>query len=231
MGRNFWSLLSLLTLVVGTFCYVMLIFNDQNIVENLQYTEYYKAGAAVGTALTVFFLVYLTATTTQKTTGVKTVILTILVIGLIVEAVLMMLPTEDENVDYAKYGIITFNFLYRSYYILSYIQEPWAEITFDTINSGIKSVTPSAVGPSFGPKGDDPVSAFKSKWRDIKDQVKLKYPQDLPLNNTEAEKVIQAAIGSNDLSKGKLSEALAALKTKSGESVAGISVGGRRKHR
>lgn len=230
MGRNFWSLLSLLTLVVGTFCYVMLIFNDQKIVENLQYTEYYKAGAAVGTALTVFFLVYLTATTSQKTTGVKTVILTILVIGLIVEAVLMMLPIEDENVDYAKYGIITFNFLYRTYYILSYIQEPWAEITFDTINTGIKAVTPSAVAPSSGPKGDDVGKAFKDKWVEIRGQARAKYGAE-NLSEGEANSIINKAIFAGDLNKSKYSEALAALKTKSGEAVAGISVGGRRKHR
>lgn len=223
LGRNFWSLLSLLTLVVGTFCYVMLIFDDKKVVEKLEYKEYYKAGAAVGTALTVFFLVFLTATTVQKSSGVKAVIITILVIGLIVEAVLLLLPLHDENTDYARYGVLTFNFLYRTYYILSYIQEPWAELTFDTINTGISAVTPSGTGSA---KLDDSAKAFKEKWYEIRGQARAKYGD---LNEGEANRIINTAANAGDLGKGKYTEALAALKTKSGEAVTGISVGGRRR--
>ena len=70
-GKNFWSLIALLLLGVGTFCYVILIFQEKNIVQNLEWEEYYKAGAATATSFVVLILLYLTATSPGRTTGTK----------------------------------------------------------------------------------------------------------------------------------------------------------------
>ena len=227
-GRNFWSLLALIGIIVGTFCYVILIFQDQKIIENLEYEQYYKAGAATGISLAVLFLLFLTATSPQKTTGVKMVIMLLLIVGLLLEIIIMLVPIEDPNASYAKYAIITFNFLYRSYYVLSYIQEPWAQIAFGTMDDGLKAITPTAPSTKPAATSDDAGKAFKEKWYEIRSQARAKYGAE-NLIEADANGLINKAVNAGELNKSKYSEALAALKTKSGEAVTGIPVGGRRR--
>lgn len=236
MNRNILSLIALLFLVVGTFSIVMIVFEEKNIISQLEYIEYYKIGGALANAVMVMFLVYLTATSMQKSFGYKTVIVFILLMGLIAELVMVNIHMDMDYYDYGKYALIVFNFLFRSYHLIGYIQEPWAEVTFQAMNKGIKTVTAPITGtatsaPAATPE-DPKKTAFLTKWKEYKDAVKLKYPGDLEYGNTDTIK--NQAVASGDFTSAKLSELASGLKRKSGEAIVGIDVptmGGRRRHR
>lgn len=233
VNRNIISLTALLFLVVGTFSIVMVIFSEKDIISQLEYIEYYQIGGALANAVLVIFLVYLTATSTQKSLGYKTVITFILIIGLVSELVMVNVDIRAEYSDYGKYALVVFNFLFRSYHLIGYIQEPWAELTFEAVNKGIKTVTGPITSSAPAASSEDPKkSAFISKWNDYKNAVKLKYPGDIEYGNTDSIK--NQAISSGDFTSAKLSELASGLKRKSGEAIAGIDVptmGGRRRHR
>lgn len=228
--KNILSLFSLLILVVGTFSTVMIILSDNRVVQELWGQDYYKIGSALAGALVVLILVYLTASSTEKSLTYKTLIISVLIIGLIAEVIMSFVSMNLEYEEQAKYALIVFNFLYRAYYLIGYVQEPWAEMALKTVDGAINTVTNPVSSSS---SGDDPAKAFRARWIQIKDEAKSKYPGDV--DNNAGERIIQSAIGSGDMTRAKLTEAAGALKVKStGEAITGLtipSMGGRRKVR
>jgi hypothetical protein len=228
--KNVLSLISLLILSIGTFSTVMIILSDNNVVQQLWGQDYYKMGSALAGALVVIILIYLTATSLEKSITYKTIIISVLIIGLIAEIIMNFVSLGLEYEEESKYALVVFNFLYRAYYLISYVQEPWAEMTLETVNKGIKTVTSPLTTSSAPASTDDSSKAFKDKWVEIRAQARSKYGAD-NLIESEANGIINRAASAGTFDKGKYSEALAALKTKSGEAVTGIPIGGRRKVR
>jgi hypothetical protein len=226
--KNVLSLISLLILVVGTFSTVMVILSDNNVVQQLWGEDYYKIGSALAGALSVIILIYLTATSSEKSITYKTIIISVLIIGLITEIIMNFVSLDLEYEELARYAVVAFNFLYRAYYLIGYVQEPWAEMTLETVNRGIKTVTSPLTTSSAST--EDSSKAFKEKWYEIRSAARSKYGAD-NLIEFEANGIINRAATAGTFDKGKYSEALAALKTKSGEAITGITVGGRRKVR
>jgi len=226
--KNVLSLFSLLVLVTGTFATVMTILSDNKIVYELWGEEYYKIASALAGALVVLILIYLTVSSTEKSITYKTIIITVLLVGLIAEVIMSFVSMNLEYEEPAKYALIVFNFLYRAYYLIGYVQEPWAEMALKSVDGAISTVTNPTASSS-----DDPVSNFKSKWREIKDAAKAKYPNDV--ENLPGEKIIQSAINAGEMNRSKLVEAAGTLKVRStGEAITGLtipSMGGRRKVR
>lgn len=230
--KNVLSLIALLILVVGTFSTVMIVLADKRVVQQLWGLDYYKVGSALGEAVAVLILIYLTVTSVEKSISYKILIISVLLIGLVAEIIMNNVKLNLENEEYGRYAVIVFNFLYRSYYLIGYIQEPWAELTFQTVNKGIKSVTAPITGTSSSSTSSNLESTFRNKFREYKTAVKGKYSEGY--DNTEAEKIINAAVADNEMTNAKLAEAAAALKTKSGETITGISIptlSGGKRHR
>lgn len=232
-SRNFLSLLALTILAVSTFCTVILIFNQENVVMKLEYLEFYRIGSAVGATAVVFLLIYLTAVS-SKPSAYKMFIMFLLMAGLIAEIVLMNVPLDLENISYGKYALVAFNFLYRTYSILEYIQEPWAELTFETINSGIQNVMPgdSSSSSSSAPVTDG--SGFKAKWSTVAAQAKAKVGENFngSLKGQGDQAVSKIISDGGPFTKGKLEElASQYLKNKDGSTIAGLDIpaGGRRR--
>ncbi len=229
--KNVLSLISLLILVVGTFSTVMVILSDNNVVQQLWGEDYYKIGSALAGALSVIILIYLTATSSEKSITYKTIIISVLIIGLITEIIMNFVSLDLEYEELARYAVVAFNFLYRAYYLIGYVQEPWAEMTLETVNRGIKTVTSPLTSSSAST--DDPVANFKAKWNEIKKQAYDKHPKDV--DTSAGESVYQKALNSGDTNRSKLTELAGLLKVKStGESITGLTVpsmGGRRKVR
>lgn len=233
--KNFLSLLALVILVIGTFCTVMVIFSDEHIVTELYGQQYYLIGQAVSATLVVFLLLYLTATSTAKASAYKVFIMFILLTGLIAEIILMNMRIDAANVSYGKYVLISFNFLYRAYCILEYIQEPWAELTFEGINSGIKSVVPTETTSSDTTSSSSSATdgaAFKAKWGLIATQAKTKAGDNF--NGTlraEGEKAVSQVVkDGGPFTNTKLGElAKDYLKNKDGSTIGvDIPAGGKR---
>jgi hypothetical protein len=229
--KNVLSLFSLLVLVVGTFSTVMIILSDNKIVYELWGQDYYKIGSALAGSLVVLILIYLTVSSTEKSITYKTIIISVLIVGLIAEIIMTFVSIDLQYEEESKYALIVFNFLYRAYYLIGYVQEPWAEMALRTVDGAISTVTNPAASSSS--TSEDAVSNFKSKWREIKDAAKAKYPNDV--DNNAGERIIQSAVSAGDLTRTKLTEAAGTLKVKStGEAITGItipSMGGRRKVR
>ncbi len=231
--KNFLSLLALSILVIGTFCTVMIVFADENVISDLYGEQYYLIGQAVSATLVVFLLLYLTATSTAKTPGYKVIIMFILLAGLIAEIILMNVSLDLENISYGKYVLIAFNFLYRAYCILEYIQEPWAELTFEGINSGIKSVVPteSSGDSSSSTSTSTDGAAFKAKFATMATQAKAKATDWDGIQRSKAEGEISKIIkDGGPFTKAKLEElAKEYLKNKDGTTITvDIPAGGRR---
>lgn len=230
--KNFLSLLALVVLVIGTFCTVMVIFADERVVQELYGHQYYLIGQAVSATMVVFLLLYLTATSTAKTSAYKVLIMFILLTGLIAEIILMNIPLALENISYGKYALIAFNFLYRAYCILEYIQEPWAELTFEGINTGIKSVVPSeSSGDSSSSSPTTDGAAFRAKWSAIATQAKLKageYDGALRTKgNNEVDRIVREGGPFTNTKLGELAKEY--LKNKDGTAISvDIPAGGRR---
>ena len=230
--RNFISLTALLFLVVGTFATIMVIFSDKQIVSGLEHIEYYKIGGALANAILIMFLIYLTTTAVDKSLTYKTIIIFILIVGLVVEIVMVNVKVNIDYEEYTKYAVIVFNFLFRAYHLIGYIQEPWAELTLQSVNKAVKTVTAPITTSSAPAATEDPKKTlFNTKWNEVKNNARNKYPGDVDF--TAAETVKQQAVASGEFTTAKLNEAAAALKKKSdGSALAGIdvpSVGGRRR--
>lgn len=226
--KNFLSLVSLLILVVGTFSTVMLVLSDNNVVKDLWGQDYYKIGSALSASLVVLILIYLTYTSSEKSTGYKFIIIAVLLIGLITEIIMTLVKMNYEYEEYAHYALIVFNFLYRAYYLIGYVQEPWAEMALQTVDGAVKNVTSPLSGTT-----EDPLKAFQDKWNDVRAQAKAKHPGDVIF--VDADAIINKAKSNGEFTKSKLVEAAGALKVKStGETVTQLnipSMGGRRKVR
>ena len=237
MTRNIVSLTALVLLVLGMFCNVMIIFSDKNVVSELWGIDYYKVGAAVGSILAVIFLVYLTSTSTQKSLPYRIIIMSILIIGGIAELIMTNVKLNLEYEEYAKYALLVFNFLFRSYHLIGYVQEPWAEITLDAMNKGINAVTPGPQQSTTAPKpqekkGDltQEATNFKNKWREIIKESKEKAGDGV--KDQQAWTVINKAIADNELTRTKLQEAADLLVDKDSNKITGLnipSLGGRRR--
>lgn len=231
-GRTLLSTTAVLLMILGTFSMIILIFEKTNIIEKLEYEEWYKAGAAVTNILAVLFISYLLLTSPDRSQVYKVFIVLILIAGLIAEFVFTNIFT-DLAPQYATYIVIVFNFLLRVYTLIQLTQEPWDSMTltsssaFPSFGKTLESATPSAVEKAQ----DVDASVFKEQWRAIFQQARDKVGRD-NFDETSREKgfkeVIQPAVSAGDFSKDRLKAAAAYLKDKGGNVISDLIFGGRK---
>ena len=87
-GRNLLSVLTIISLAIGMFCTVILIFQETKVVEKLEYQEWYRVGAAIANVFVVFFLSYLILTSGNRSVAYKIFLVVLLGIGVVAELVL-----------------------------------------------------------------------------------------------------------------------------------------------
>lgn len=231
-GRTLLSTTAVLLMILGTFSMIILIFEKTNVIQKLEYEEWYKAGAAVTNVFAVLFISYLMLTSPDRSQAYKVFIVLILVAGLVAEFVFTNIFT-DLAPQYATYIVIVFNFLLRVYTLVQLTQEPWDTLTlssssaFPSFGKALESATPASVEKAQ----DVDATKFKDQWTAIFRQAREKVGRDNfdESSLTKArQEVIDPAIKAGDLSKDRLKAAAAYLKDKAGNVIADLTFGGRK---
>ena len=237
-GRNLLSVLTIISLAIGMFCTVILIFQQTKVVEKLEYQEWYRVGAAIANVFVVFFLSYLILTSGNRSVAYKIFLVVLLGIGVVAELVLTNIFTKLD-VQYPVYLVITFNFLLRLYAIVKLVQEPWDVMTLTSASGAIPEAAPSVqtivqktTAPAVVERAmDEDARKFRDSFKEIVNQARTKVGRD---NFDEAGKnraypeVIDPAVAARDFSKDRLKDAAKYLKDKSGN-VIDLVFGGKRR--
>jgi hypothetical protein len=194
----------------------------------------YMLPAAIGNLLGVMFLVYLTASIPTRSTAYKLVVIFILMAGLFIEIYLtVFVETWPESI--ATYIVVVLNFLLRTFYILEYVQDEWAPVTW-AVNSVTKAVMPpSAPSAKPPPVSDDKADRMKeilSKWDSVRSKIE-KSPKGLKSDTSREawRNIVKPSFESGTLTLEKIKEAVATLRhaDDSKVSLTEFPVGGRRR--
>lgn len=233
-ARSVVSLFGAILLGIGTFCTLMIVFANNQIVEKLEYTEYYKVIAGLSNALAIGFIIYLTVTSQSRGQLAKWIIIAVLIIGYLLELYFSFIFTDKSN-ETAAFSIIAANLLFRGFYIMQYMQEPWVVPTF---NLGIKpsssySAPSTSVVETSGPTQSD-MEEYKKTYRSIMDQARSQR-EDGTLDTRSFNKgweIVNKAIRENSMTKDRLREAAGELKFSSDQApvnVSALTFGGRKR--
>lgn len=230
-ARSVVSLFGAVLLGVGAFSTLMIVFSNNQIIEKLEYTEYYKVVAGLSNALAIGFIIYLTVTSQSRGQITKWLIIALLVIGYLLELYFAFIFTDKSN-ETAAFSIIAANLLFRGFYIMQYIQEPWVVPTLDL---GIKATVsaPSATVDTSGTPQSD-VETYRTTFKNVMKQARAQRENAL-LDQTSINKawsIIDRAVSDNTLTKDKLREAASELKYATDQSpvtVSSLTFGGRKR--
>jgi len=237
-GRNILSLLSIISLAIGMFCTVILIFQETKVVEKLEYQEWYRVGAAIANVFVVFFLSYLILTSGNRSVAYKIFLVVLLGLGVVAELVLTNIFT-NLDVQYPVYLVITFNFLLRLYTVVKLVQEPWDVMTLtsgttvltppETIKTIEKIVAPASVERSEDLDADKFREQWKSIFRQAREKVGRDNFDDSGISKAYRE-IIDPAVLARDFSKDRLKAAAGYLTDKAGNKI-DVAIGGRVRRR
>ncbi len=235
-ARSVVSLFGAILLGIGAFCTLMIVFANNQIVEKLEYTEYYKVVAGLSNALAIGFIIYLTVTSQSRGQFTKWIIIAILIVGYLLELYFAFIFTDKSN-ETAAFSIIAANLLFRGFYIMQYMQEPWVVPTFDLgikASTSISSPSPSSTAvESSGPTQSD-TEEYKKAYRSIMDQARGQR-EDGTLDTRSFNKgweIVNKAIRENAMTKDRLREAAGELKFSSDQApvnVSALTFGGRKR--
>ena len=223
--RSLVSLFTLVLLFIGSVATAMGVL-ELGSTGNEKVGEEFIIPAAIGNTLCVLFLIFLTATIPTRSVGYKLVVISLLLIGLVTE-IYLTLYVEKMPYSIATYFVIAINFLIRAFYVLEYVQDSWAPITFSTAVTKVAKTVEKAVAPTPAPRAsaetddDELRREFISKW----DKIKNKIRESAEGLTTESEKdawrtTVKPAIESKTFTAEVLKEAAAKLKHADGTSVA-----------
>jgi len=231
-GRTLLSTVAVLLMILGTFSMIILIFEKTNIIQKLEYEEWYKAGAAVTNVFAVLFISYLMLTSQGRSQAYKVFIVLILVSGLVAEFIFTNIFT-DLAPQYATYVVIVFNFLLRVFVLVQLTQEPWDTTTLTSGSTTSIAKALEAALPAGAEKSQDiDAGKFRDMWRTIVGQAREKVGKD-NFDDASRDKgfneVIQPAVKAGDFSKDRLKEAAGYLKDKAGNVIKDLTFGGRKR--
>jgi hypothetical protein len=232
-GRSIAALFGALLLGVGAFCTLMVVFEDKQIITDLEYTEYYQAIAGVSNALAIMLLTYLTVTSTSRSDVYKWAIVTIFVVGFILEIYFTFIFT-DKSYETISFGIIAANLLFRGYFMMQYFQEPVVMPQFQFLTKGldIKESPAPSTEPSAPAQSD--IEAYKTSFRSLLDQARGQR-EDGTLDGktvSRAWDIVYKGIREGSMTKDKLREAVGELKYSSDQSsvnASALTFGGRKR--
>ena len=226
------ALLAFFTMTVATICSVAIIFEDTQVIEKLEYTEAYKAGAGIGNITTALLLIYLTAFLPNSMI-VKGILILLLIAGVVLEMYLNLNAT-DKDLANADYVVITANFLFRGYLVLYFIQQDWSmlpKIVIPTAESIIPSFPSAPKAPASSIALDENVAnKYTTQWRNILNKAREKGNQSIEQKSfKEGWDIVNNAIKANDMTNANLQRALDVLKYADGSEVTGVTVGGKKR--
>jgi hypothetical protein len=228
-ARSVVSLFGAVLLGIGAFCTLMIVFSNNDIIEKLEYTEYYKVIAGISNAIAIGFIIYLTVTSQSRGQLTKWIIIAILVLGYLLELYFAFIFTDKSN-ETAAFSIVAANLLFRGFYIMQYMQEPWVVPAFDL---GIKAAVSSpSVDISGTPQSD--VETYRNTFKSVMKQARAQRDNAL-LDQSSINKawsIIDRAVSDNTLTKEKLREAASELKYSTDQSpvtVSSLIFGGRKR--
>ncbi len=231
-GRTLFSTIAILLMILGTFSMVILIFEKTNVIQKLEYEEWYKAGAAITNVFAVLFISYLMLTSPNRSQAYKIFIVLILVAGLVAEFIFTNIFT-DLAPQYATYIVIVFNFLLRLFTLVQLTQEPWEAVTLTSGSTPTIAKALEAALPAGAEKTQDiDAGKFRDMWRAVVGQARDKVGKD-NFDDASRDKgfneVIQPAVKAGDFSKDRLKEAAGYLKDKAGNAIKDLTFGGRKR--
>lgn len=195
----------------------------------------YIIPANIVNGLAVICLIILTINSTKLKLTYKILIVLLLLSGLVGE--FYLLATQLYSKNYINYIVLVVNLLVRVYYLAYYFNESWAMFPgyYLTYVKDMEKVSYPKEAPkaSESVSGDSPLD-LKAEFRKILKQAKEKVGDDSDsgLNKTYQEalkEVINPAIENKEFTKEKLKEAAAMLKDKEGNSISGLTVGGKKR--
>jgi hypothetical protein len=232
--RSATALLGALLLGVGVFCTLMVVFEDKDIISNLEYTEYYKAIAGVANALAIMMLIYLTVTSTSRSNTYKWALVTLLVVGYVLEIYFTFIFT-DKSYETAAFMTVAANLLFRGYFMMQYFQEPIELPKFNLFSKETTAAVspPPAATDTASPAQSD-IDSYKSSFRSLLDQARSQR-EDGTLDGktvSRAWDIIYKGIREGAMTKDKLREAVGELKYSADQSsvnVSALTFGGRKR--
>ena len=234
--RSLVSLFTLVLLFIGSVATAMGVL-ELGSTGNEQVGEEYIIPAAVGNTLCVLFLIFLTATIPTRSVGYKLVVISLLLIGLVAE-IYLTLYVEKMPYSIGTYFVIAVNFLIRAFYVLEYVQDSWAPITFGSttvasVTKAVeKAVAPTPSRPSQSDSDDDRKREFVARWDKIWTKIRDS-PEGLTTESRKDawESVIKPAIEEKKFTAENLKEAAAKLRHADGTNVplASLDIRGGRK--
>ena len=220
VGRNLLSTTAILSLAIGAFCTILLIFQETRVIDNLEYTEWYKVGAAISNILTLFFISYLILTSQGRSMSYKILLVLVLVAGLVAELVLTNI-FSNLSPQYPAYLVIIFNLLLRTYLIVQLIQEPWDVMTLTSgstvsaVPAIVKRIEKTVLPPKAERVMDDDSELFKNQfktmYRKAREKVGATNFDDSTIGKAYKE-VIDPAVAARDFSRDRLKDAAGYLK-------------------
>lgn len=218
--RSLVSLLTMVLLFIGSVASGMGVLELGSTGDKKTGDEYIIP-AAVGNTLCVLFLIFLTATIRSRSVGYKLLVITLLLVGLVLEIYLTIF-VETMPYSVATYFTIAINFLIRAFYVLEYVQDSWAPITFasTTFAPAISSVTKALPQSRSEPDDDDRRKEFMAKWDKIWSKVR-ESPEGLTNESRKDawESVVKPAIESKKFTAETLKEAASKLRHADGTNV------------
>lgn len=233
--KNITSLVLVVLLVIGAFCTVILIFKKTNVIDGLEYENYYKIAGSVINSLLTLIIGYLTVSSSIDV-SYKFLVVIVLFVGLITELYLTI-GFSDSIPDYAVYLVITFNFLFRTYMVIQNLQETWVLMPFEyEASTPIVKQLEKAVAPVAAVEKvqDNEADAFINKFKQLRRQAADKVGQG-NLDDREYGKalneIIKPAAAAGKYSDDVIREAAKYLKDKAGNAVEVVFGGGRRRKR
>jgi hypothetical protein len=225
---------------VGAFCTILLVFAETKIVEKLEYTEWYKVGAALSNIIAVLAMSYLIITSDVRSAIYKFFIVLLLTGGLIAEIILTN-AFSNLSPQYLKYILIVFNIVLRMYTAVQLIQEPWDVVVMLTSRTGatetppvVKEIEKTILPQNVERVQDADAAKFVEQWKTLFRQARKKVGDD-NLDEISRERgykeIILPAVSSRDFSRDRLKDASQYLKDKSGNIIPDLTFGGRRRKR
>lgn len=170
--RSFLSLIALICLIGGSFATALGLIkiegdqSDQPIAD-----EEYIVPAAIGNTLCVIFLIWLTATIPTRSTAYKFIVITVLLFGIIGEIYTTFYFTTRPTI-YATYVLVVVNFMIRTFYVLEYVQDTWAPISWTDYAGAPRASSSSSSSPPSEKKPDgEKRPDLDDKAREIKKKI------------------------------------------------------------
>lgn len=233
LTKNLTALGALVLLIAGAGVTILGIFKAGEVHDKTLGDEYIIP-SQIFNALTVTFLLYLTANNVSFSPSYKLLIIILLVSGLVLEIYLTSYSDRDPE-SIAAYVFIVLNFLIRTFFLIDLSQGEWASPITQQVapmQKAIKQTITDIVTPAPAPassSSDSLVADYKEQWRSILKDVKAKNPDVDGSTVGNAWRVIDEAVKNEEFTKAYLKEALSKLKNKDGSDVVGVSVGGKRR--